>query len=264
MDWDPAQYARFSAERGRPFADLVARVAAQDPRLVVDLGCGNGPLTLGLAQRWPRARVVGVDSSAAMLEAARVLDPAGRVEWLEADLAEWDVTSLGQAPDVVLTNATLQWVPDHLSLLQRWVQALRPGGWFAMQVPANFGEPSHRLMREVARSHPAAERLLPVLGRAAVAEPSDYIEALVAPGGEVEVWETTHHHVLDPEGLVANPVLEWVRSTGLRPVLEVLADDEERRAFIDDYDARLRAAYPRRAHGVVFPFRRLFAVAQKS
>src|SRR5487761_1810445 len=69
--WDPRQYGRFASDRSRPFFDLLARVGARDPRLVLDLGCGPGELTATLAGRWPGATVVGVDSSEAMIEAAR-------------------------------------------------------------------------------------------------------------------------------------------------------------------------------------------------
>ncbi len=261
--WDPAQYARFADHRSRPFVDLLARVGAERPGLVVDLGCGNGPLTLTLADRWPQARIVGVDSSPQMLASARGLDAEGRVEWVEADLSEWDIASLGEAPDVIVTNATLQWVPGHRQLLGGWVAALGSGGWFAMQVPSNFEAPSHRLMREAAEAHPAAERLRPGLARVGVAEPADYVEGLSSLGCDVDAWETTYQHILDPEGRQASPVLEWVRGTGLRPVLDALTDEGERTAFLDDYDARLQTAYPRTSFGVIFPFRRVFAVAHK-
>jgi trans-aconitate 2-methyltransferase len=261
--WDPQQYAKFSGHRSRPFGDLLARVGAASPSLVVDLGCGNGPLTLSLGERWPEARIVGVDHSPEMLRAARALDASSRVEWVEADVATWDPASLGAAPDVVVTNATLQWVPAHEALLGRWAAALAPDGWLAMQVPGNLDAPSHSLMRTVASGHPAAERLRPALDRLAVAQPAHYVEVLAAEGLEADVWETTYQHVLDPEGRQASPVLEWVRGTGLRPVLETLTDEAERQAFLEDYDARLRAAYPRTSVGVVFPFRRIFAVGRK-
>lgn len=261
--WDPQQYAKFSGHRSRPFGDLLARVGAASPSLVVDLGCGNGPLTLSLGERWPEARIVGVDHSPEMLRAARALDAGGRVEWVEADVATWDPASLGAAPDVVVTNATLQWVPGHEALLGRWAVALAPDGWLAVQVPGNLDAPSHSLMRTVASGHPAAERLRPALDRLAVAQPTHYVEVLAAAGLEGDVWETTYQHVLDPEGRQASPVLEWVRGTGLRPVLETLTDEAERQAFLEDYDARLRAAYPRTSVGVVFPFRRIFAVGHK-
>ena len=261
--WDPRQYALFSDHRSRPFGDLVARVGATSPRVVVDLGCGNGPLTLTLAQRWPQARVIGVDHSPEMLAAARDLDSQGRVEWVEADVATWDVATLGTAPDVMVTNATLQWVPGHLDLLTRWAAALAPDGWLAMQVPGNLDAPSHALMREVAREHAAADRLRPALARLEVATPAAYVELFGAAGLEVDAWETAYQHVLDPLARQDNPVLEWVSGTGLRPVLEALPEVGEREAFLRDYAARLRAAYPRTPVGVVFPFRRVFAVGHR-
>lgn len=262
--WDPSQYALFSGHRGRAFHDLTARVHATDPRLVVDLGCGDGALTLTLADRWPRARVVGVDPSAEMLDRARAADTGSTVEWV-ADTAEtWQPRSAGPAIDVLVTNAVLQWVPDHLALVPGWVQALSPGGWFAMQVPANFGAPSHRAMRELAARHPRARELEPVLQRArAVAETSTYTALLAGLGLEVDAWETTYHHILDPEGAQRSPVLEWVQATGLRPVLGVLTEEPECQGFLDDYVALLDEAYPRQPFGVEFPFRRVFAVAHR-
>lgn len=260
--WDPRQYGVFADHRGRPFVDLLARVDAAHPRLVVDLGCGPGELTLGLARRWPDARVVGIDSSAEMLGRARSLDPEGRVEWVEASAEDWDPTESGGAVDVLVTNATLQWVPSHLRLIPAWVESLAPGGTFAMQVPSNFDAPSHRLMREVAARHPRADDLRPGLDRArAVARPETYAALLLDLADDVDVWQTTYLHVLPDAGDGPHPVLEWVRGTGLRPVLGVL-DGDERDAFVADYERELEAAYPRRASGVLFPFTRTFAVAR--
>ena len=261
--WDPRQYAVFSGHRGRPFADLLAQVDAATPRLVVDLGCGPGELTLGLAQRWPDARIVGVDSSPDMLARARELDTDGRVEWVETTAEDWDPTDLGAPVDVLVTNATLQWVPGHLRLIPSWVESLAPGGTFAMQVPSNFDAPSHRLMREVAARHPRAADLRPGLDRArAVARPETYAALLLDLTPDVDVWQTTYEHVLAAVLDGPHPVLEWVRGTGLRPVLGVLDDDDEREEFVADYERELEAAYPRRSFGVLFPFTRTFAVAR--
>ncbi|MBO9554936.1 MAG: methyltransferase domain-containing protein [Cellulomonas sp.] len=262
--WDPHQYALFGTHRGRPFADLLTRVSADAPALVVDLGCGDGPLTLGLAERWPDARIVGIDSSPQMLAAARSLDTEGRVEWVEARAEEWSPADLGAPIDVLVTNAALQWVPGHRDLFARWVSALAPGGWFAMQVPDNFDAPSHRLMREVAARHARAADLLPVLQRAiAVAAPADYLGDLARLGLDADVWRTAYLHVLDPAGAQRSPVLEWVTGTGLRPVLDVLTDDAERAEFLADYTAELDRAYPRQAWGVVLEFSRIFAVGRQ-
>lgn len=261
--WDPSAYGRFARERSRPLSDLVAQVGAQDPALVVDLGCGHGPATLALAELWPDARVVGVDAAESMLEAARDLDTAGRVEWVQCDLRDWDPAALGQAPDVVVTSSTLQWVPRHLDLVVPWVEALAPGGWFALQVPGNFDAPSHRLMRDVAEGHPRAGELTAALDVPAAGEPATYLRMLTRLGCEVDAWETTYVHLLDPDAEDENPVLTWVTATGLRPVLDLLEDEEERAAFLEPYAAALHEAYPRTSAGVVFPFRRVFAVAHR-
>lgn len=261
--WDPTAYARFSAERSRPFSDLVSQVRHDAPSLVVDLGCGHGPATLTLARLWPEARVVGVDSSESMLEAARELDREQRVEWVQSDLREWDPASLGQAPDVVVTSSTLQWVPGHLHLLDSWVAALAEGGWLALQVPGNFDAPSHRLMREVADAHERAGELTAALDLPAVGEPATYLRYLTRLGCTVDAWETTYLHVLDPDAEDENPVLTWVRSTGLRPVLEILTEEDELASFLEPYGSALAQAYPRSSAGVIFPFRRIFAVGRK-
>ena len=266
--WNPGQYARYADQRDRPFHELLARVGARDPQLVVDLGCGNGPLTLGLAQRWPNARIVGVDSSPDMLAAARELDVAGRVEWLEADLTGWAPDTLGQAPNVVVSNATLQWLPDQPTLLRRWLAALAPDGWLAIQLPGNLTAPSHALMREVADGHARAVELRSAQSRFWVADPAAYLAVLAEaspgqPAAAVDAWETTYLQVLDEPPGGAHPVLEWVRGTGLRPVLDLLTDPDERAAYLEPYAAALEAAYPRTPFGVVYPFRRIFAVAHR-
>jgi trans-aconitate 2-methyltransferase len=267
VSWDPTAYARFAAERSRPFDDLLRRVSATEPRSVVDLGCGAGDLTASLARRWPSARVVGVDSSPQMLAKAapeaEAADVDGRLSFVEADLAEWTPDA---AVDVMVTNAALQWVPQHLDLLPRWVDALAPGGWLALQVPGNFAAPSHALMREVAELPPFAERLTGVLrGTESVAQPSTYATLLAERGCVVDAWETTYVQVLDPAGEHGDDaVLAWVSGTGLRPVLDALTDDPDlRERFVATYAERLRAAYPRRPWGTLLPFRRVFCVARK-
>ena len=262
VSWDPQVYGRYAAERARPFVDLLSRVPAEAPRQVVDLGCGTGELTASLARRWPDAQVIGVDSSPAMLQrAARQTEAApGRLRFQLGDAASWAPTG---PVDVLVTNALLQWMPGHLDLLPRWVEALAPGGWLALQVPGNFGSPSHVLMREVAALPRFGDRLDGVLGGTeSVGDPLDYAAVLATAGCTVDVWETTYLHVLDPEGEHGDDaVLAWVEGTGLRPVTDALADEPSlRRDFVDTYAARLRAAYPRRPWGTPLPFRRIFAV----
>ncbi|SEK44465.1 trans-aconitate 2-methyltransferase [Blastococcus sp. DSM 46786] len=254
--WHPGGYLRFAGERARPFAELLARVGAEAPRTVVDLGCGEGSLTVSLAQRWPGARVTGVDSSREMLAAAGAA-AHGRVEFRLGDVRDW----MPPGPvDVVVSNAALHWVPGHPELMARWAAALPPGGWLAVQVPGNFRAPTHALLAELCRSPEWADRTADVAPRAdTVLEPAGYAEVLTAAGLVPDVWETTYLHVLRGP----DPVLAWVRSTVLRPVLARL-DDEAAAAFTDAYAAALRAAYPPRPDGTtLLPFRRVFAVGTR-
>jgi trans-aconitate 2-methyltransferase len=252
MRWDPTQYGRYADQRSRPFFDLVARIGAASPGEVTDLGCGTGELTITLAERWPGATVHGIDSSADMIDRA----PRGQgVDFTLGEAQEFDATGT----DVLVSNALLQWVPEHDALLLRWAEQLNPGGWLAFQVPANFGAPSHRLMRQLADSPRWRRQLKGVLRDAPVAQPSQYLELLATPGLEVDAWQTEYLHVLQGQ----DPVLQWVRGTALRPVLSTLsADDAD--DFSAEYAALLREAYPPMPFGTVFGFLRTFVVAHKA
>lgn len=187
-----------------------------------------------------------------------------RVEWVHGEVESWDPAQLGAPIDVIVSSSLLQWVPSHLGLIPGWVSSLAPGGWFAMQVPGNFNAPSHTLLREVAAKSPRSAELLPRLGRGeAVSEPAVYLFLLAGLGCEVDSWETTYQHVLDPGAFRAEPVLEWTRGTALLPVFDVLEDEAERADFVAAYGKALLQAYPRQPFGTVFAFRRIFAVAHK-
>ena len=252
--WDPERYLTYADQRGRPFAELVSRVGAENPSEVVDLGCGPGNLTRTLGQRWPASHITGMDSSAEMIGAAGAISG---IDWIEADVQTWRPES---PVDVLISNATLQWVPDHLAQLPRLASLLAPGGWFAFQVPGNFGAPSHVLLRE-AINQPRWRDRLGHLIRPGSHEPVEYLDALALAGlVAIDVWETTYLHVLTGD----DPVLNWVSGTALRPILASL-DDADRDAFLGPYREALRAAYPTRDDGtVLLPFRRIFAVARAS
>jgi len=257
--WDPDRYLAYADERGRPFVDLLARVPAEKPGVVVDLGCGPGTLTTLLADRWPEAAVTGIDSSPEMIAAARAIDG---IWWEVADVRDWvrpDPLALRRPVDVLVSNATLQWIPDHLALLPRLVDRLAPGGWLAFQVPGNFDEPSHTIRADLAARAPYAAHTRDVAVPASH-EPADYLRLLLDLGCEVDVWETTYLHVLTGP----DPVFDWVSGTGARPTIQALPDDL-RGGFEEGFRRLLRDAYPADASGrVVLPFRRIFAVARKA
>jgi trans-aconitate 2-methyltransferase len=259
--WDPGQYLHFADERSRPFFDLLGRVGAENPGLVVDLGCGPGQLTATLAGRWPDAEIRGIDNSAEMIEAAGELlrsggsGGAGRLSFELSDVREWQP----EVPvDVIISNAVLQWVPDHMDLLPRWAGALSEGGWLAFQVPGNFDQPSHAILRELAGSGRWRPLLADVQLNRQAEDPGQYLDLLAKAGCEVDAWETTYLHVLHG----ADPVVDWYKGTGLRPALAALPASQVTE-FLADYGVRVREAYPAAPYGTVLPFRRVFVVARR-
>lgn len=250
--WNPTGYLTFGAERLRPAAELLARVPLMAPGRIADLGCGPGNATGLLAERWPDAALLGVDSSPEMLARARQSGVAA--DWLQADLVRW----APEAPlDLLFANAVFQWLDRHETLFPRLMSFLQPGGALAVQMPRNFAAPSHRLLRETAAQGPWSARLQGVLREDPVAGPDAYFELLSGPAKSLDIWETDYLHVLEGD----DPVLAWVRGTALRPVRDAL-DGETYAAFEQAYGAGLRKAYPQRIDGrTLFAFRRLFFVA---
>lgn len=251
--WNPEVYLAFADYRGRPFVDLLSRVGASNPRRVVDLGCGPGNLTETLSARWPDAEIEAWDSSPEMVDAARGRGVPARV----GDVRDWAPVP---GTDVVLSNATLQWVPEHADLLLRWVGQLAGGSWIAFQVPGNFDAPSHQAVCDLVNSPQWSEVLrdFPFRDPGVVLSPSDYAGLLADAGCLVDAWETTYVHVLAGP----DPVLEWITGTALRPVRSSL-DDSQWRQFRTELIPMLDAAYPARPDGTtLFPFRRIFVAAR--
>jgi trans-aconitate 2-methyltransferase len=255
-DWNPALYERFEDERTRPARDLLANVPLAEATHVVDLGCGPGNSTALLVERFPEARVVGTDSSEAMLASARARLPGCSFE--HGDVSTWQATV---APDLIFANALFQWLPKHEVLLPRLLSALAPGGVLALQMPDNLEEPSHRLMREVAADAPWASAIGDASRlRSAVLSISAYYDLLAQGGTKVEIWRTVYQHPLSSPAAI----VEWLKATGLRPFLDPLTH-ELQSSFLTEYEARIARAYPAQVDGrSLLAFPRLFVVARRS
>ncbi len=264
MAWNPQQYLKFADERLRPGFDLLAQINDLPDGALFDLGCGPGAHARAIAARWPGRAVTGVDNSAAMLsEAAK--DPSA-IGWVNVDIARWQA----EAPAALIySNATLHWLTDHAQLFPRLFAMLTAGGVLAVQMPRNFDNPSQTLLRETAASGAWGAALAPLFDPACptpsmlrpdpVAPPDFYYDLLAkrAKGG-IDLWETEYVHQLKGD----NAVLEWMRGTTLRPVLDAL-NDQLRAAFLVAYAQRLAAVFPRREDGkTLLKFRRLFLVAR--
>ena len=252
MSWDPQQYLRFAGQRLRPALDLLARIPLERPLTVVDLGCGTGNVTRLLRERWPDARITGVDASAQMLAEARKQE--AEISWEQSDLGAWKPP---ESFDLVYSNAALHWLDDHPALFARVGRNVAPGGALAVQMPHNFGAPSHALIHELASTAPWCDVLRPLLRPQPVLTPEAYYAILAPLTRSLDIWETEYLQVLDGE----NPVAEWTKGTWLAPLLDALAV-AARSEFEAEYRRRVARAYPRQADGrTLYPFRRLFIVA---
>lgn len=257
-DWNPELYRRFEDERTRPARELLARIPLNSAHLVYDLGCGPGNSTELLAQRFTSAEVVGTDNSPAMLASARERLPGARFEL--SDIATWQPHP-DRAPDLIYANASLQWLAQHDQLFPRLFAALAPGGVLAVQMPDNLDQPSHRLMSELAGEAPFAAAIgetgslrgrLQTVGR--------YYDLLIGQAAAVDVWHTVYQHPMDSPAAI----VEWLRSTGLRPFLDRLATPALQQRYLAEYEQRMAHAYPVRADGRrLLAFPRLFIVARR-
>lgn len=254
MTWDPSSYLRFDDERTRPSLDLVSRIAVDSPGTVIDLGCGTGNSTAVLARRWPEAQVTGLDSSPEMIEAARAECPDR--PWILSAIEEW---APAQPFDVVYSNAALQWLPDHGPLVERLFDAVAEKGALAFQVPSADFARVRVLIHEIALEGPWAPRMGGPLGALTMESPGFYYDHLAPRARAIDVWETEYHHALDGP----DAVVDWIASTGLRPFVAVLDDDEAAR-FTKLLRERVREEYLPQADGkVLFPFRRTFVIAYR-
>lgn len=254
-DWNAGQYLEFEDERTRPSVDLLRRVPLSAAERCVDLGCGPGNSTELLVKCYQNAQVSGLDNSPGMLAKARERLPGLTFE--EADIATWHPE---ERFDLIFANAVLQWIPDHPGLLTRLVSFLKKGGCLAVQMPNNRDEPSHRLMGQVANDGPWSAKLASAsAAKEKIGSFEDYYACLQRAGCAVDLWQTTYVHPLDGAGAI----VEWFKSTGLKPYLDPLSPDEQRE-YLRRYEEEIARAYPAQADGkVLLRFPRLFFVAQR-
>jgi trans-aconitate 2-methyltransferase len=254
MNWSAQQYAAFEQERTRPVRDLVAALPARKVRRVVDLGCGPGNSTEILAQRFPQAAIFGTDASQDMLATAQQRLP--QVQFEEIDIASWNPP---ERFDLILANASLQWLPEHAMLYPRLLDRLTKDGLLAVQTPDNLDEPTHRLAREIAATGPWARAL------AGVEHPPRhdapwYYTLLCTRCAVVDVWRTTYYH---PLAGGAAAIVDWVRSAALTPYLDRL-EEADKAAFLTRYHAAIQEAYQPMPDGsVLLRIPRLFLIATR-
>ncbi len=252
--WNPAQYLKFSTERTRPSYDLVARIFNTSPANILDVGCGPGNSTSVLTERYPKAKVTGIDSSKEMIEQAKKNYPGGN--WICADAQTYDYKS---KYDIIYSNAALQWIPDQKSLIHNLISLLTSRGVLAAQVPGNRLSPLHQA------TITTAEQIWPeeTCGCAELIhyhEPDFFYDIFCQYDFKIDIWTTTYQHVFSS----CNDIIEWYKSTGMKPFLHALPNDQTRQQFMEAVYSKIVDHYPQRKDGkVIFPFRRIFFTAEK-
>jgi trans-aconitate 2-methyltransferase len=255
IEWDSELYLRYEQERTQPSFDLAQRIPLEDPREIIDLGCGPGNSTRVLRQRWPNAQITGLDSSSAMIERAR--RSSGKIEWRVADIQSW---SEPDRFDLIFANASLHWIANHDALTQRLIATLKSGGVLAFQMPALYNQPAAQAAHELAKSPGWQPYHLADRYTLCVHSPSAYYDWLAPFSGQLQIWETVYFHELENH----HRMIEFYSSTGLKPYLEGLPSAEDRDRFKADLEDAYRTLFPAQKNGqVLFPFRRLFVIASR-
>ncbi len=256
QSWNPDVYLRYQAYRARPALDLIAQIPLETPGPIADLGCGPGNVTKTLLDTWPDRKVTGVDLSEDMLAKAKGSDGASGIDWQHGDIATW------QAPEplaLLFSNAALHWVQNLETVIPRLATQIKSEGWLAYQIPVTFESAYQHCIRETVQSEHWKTKLGDVWMYKDPPGPDAMYDLLSPSCTSVDIWVTDYHHVLEGE----NPVLEWIKGTGLTPYLAVL-NEQEQSEFIADYGARVQRAYPKQDDGnTLFLMKRIFVLAQK-
>jgi trans-aconitate 2-methyltransferase len=260
LSWNPDQYLQYADARQRPAVELLARVGVGAPRVAVDLGCGTGNTSRLLAARWPGARVIGADRDSAMLAKARSTEGGGAIEWVQCDLGAWQPEV---PPDLIFSNAALHWLDNHATLFPRLLSQVGTEGCLAVQMPDNFKAASHQVLFDLAESARWRDVVGKHVRRAPVATADCYFDWLSPGARQIDIWATEYLQALPPRADGEHPVVAWMRGSALTPFLEGMAAKDQD-LFLGEFREGIAGAYPPRGDGgVLFPFRRIFIVAER-
>jgi trans-aconitate 2-methyltransferase len=251
-DWDPQLYLKYKNERTRPSEDLIGRIKLLNPATIIDVGCGPGNSTQILAERWPKSKITGIDSSQSMIEKARQDFPDH--EWIIGDAACFEHRSNF---DIVFSNATIQWIPDHEKLIPKLASIVNKGGALAIQVPMFNKMPLSEAIERIAGNRRWKSRLDDCSKLFTYHNTGFYYDILYKLSPDIDLWITTYIHILDSH----DSMIEWIGSTGMKPYIDRLDLDEEKKIFENEVLTEIKKCYPEQADmKVLFPFQRLFFI----
>ncbi len=259
--WNPEQYLKFANERTQPSVDLAARIGVENPKSIIDIGCGPGNSTRVLKRRWHAADICGLDSSEEMIAKAKldkdVMDD-DHIEWILGDASTF---RFERKYDVVFSNAAIQWIPNHDALVARLFDLVCDGGALGIQIPADDKSPIRQALREVAANSRWSGFMPGVKNLMTYHNAEFYYNLLSTLTNKLDLWETIYYHVVNSRA----EIVQWYKGTGMKPYLERLPDEHERELFTKDVLAACAMAYPVQSDGkVLYPFKRVFFVAYKT
>lgn len=254
-DWNPELYLKFNKERIQPSIDLVSRIDYNNPEKLIDIGCGPGNSTQILHQRWPNADIVGADNSPAMIEKATKDYP--NQKWLLADAGKDEI---GGKFDIVFSNATIQWIPNHADLIEKFANILNNNGILAVQLPLFLDMPISKSIAETAGLPKWSSATKGINELFTIHDARFYFDLLSKYFSRIEIWTTDYYHVMDSQAAI----LEMMKPTGMKPYLEKISNDTDKIKFETLVLDKIKNDYPSQKNGkVIFPFKRLFFIAQK-
>jgi trans-aconitate 2-methyltransferase len=260
-DWDPELYNRFRRYRAEPVEHILSRLDLAPDETIVDLGCGSGEHTLELTRRSPQGTARGIDGSPAMVDAARKLadsEPDDLKRRVSFELLDAPKFHGDAAFTLIFSNAAFQWIPDQRALFAACLEALKPNGKIVVQIPANETETAKVELNRLAREDPW-RAILSGRERAFREDPPEHYAAMLSQLGydRIDCYYLTFHHPMESPA----EVVQWYRSTGLRPFMEALPKTRHQE-FLRLLTQRLDSAYNTKGP-ITFNFKRLFIWARK-
>lgn len=256
-DWKPNLYLTFEKERTQPSIDLVTRIENDNPKRIIDIGCGPGNSTNVLKSRWPYAEIIGMDKSQAMIEQAR--KKYENIDWICAD-ASHNLSNVGQF-DIVFSNAAMQWIPDQHLLLPNLFSIVRINGVMAVQVPCTQNMPIHTELEKLISTSKWEGHFMSLASTYSIHTADFYYGVVSRLTPQIDLWQTDYYHTMNSH----QDIVKWYSGSGLRPYLDCLSDDALKTEFMSDYENMLKNSYPlQKDNKVLFPFTRIFFIAYKA
>ncbi len=256
QDWDPQQYLQFKQERTQPSIDLVARIHVDDPKNIIDIGCGPGNSTQILRSKWPDARIVGLDNSDKMIERARSDYPDQ--QWMVGDASKLEIA---QTFDIVFSNAAIHWIQNHDVLIPRLFQLVKKDGILAVQVPANHESPLYKIIERTSQRDTWKALTSGYQQVITYHSAEYYYNRLVSLTQKITLWETTYYHILKSH----QELIEWYKGTAMKPILDRLQTADKKLEFEQEILNESKKYYsPQQDGRIIYPFKRLFFTACKA